>query len=87
MIKSGRRPSRVEGQPVLLRPQCGSSSDWVEGLIVSVSKPLFRQCEIRIGLLAPFPYEMFKTLVFGSDPSGELARPDALEHETDSFWR
>jgi hypothetical protein len=87
MIKSRRIPSRIERQPVLLRPGGPESSAWVEGMIVSVRKMMFRDCQIRIGFLAPFPYELFKTLVFGPDHCRELAPPVEIEHEQDGFWR
>ena len=87
MVESYRFSSRMERQSVLLRPLGVSASDWIEGIVVSVRKPLFRKCQIRIRFLASFPYNSFKTLVFGPDRSGELAGPEPLEHEKDHFWR
>jgi hypothetical protein len=87
MVESRRRPPQVDRQSVWLRLIGVSPSDWPEGIIVSVRKPLFRSCQIRIGFVAPFPYESFKTLVFGPDHLHDMADRDRPEHETDHFWK
>jgi hypothetical protein len=87
MIQSRRSPSPKEGQPVWLLPLGASTSDWTEGSIVSVRKSLFQGCQVRIRLLAPFPYESFMTLVYGPDHLVEIPRLGRPEHENDHFWK
>jgi len=87
MVEASCLPSRMERQSVWLRPLGVSPSDWTEGIIVSVRKPLFRKCQVRIAFLAPFPYESFKTLVYGPEHLRETAGPQLPEHEQDHFWR
>jgi hypothetical protein len=87
MIKTRRLPGPKEGQSVWLLPRGLSPSDWAEGIIVSIRKPLLRECQVRIKLLAPFPYESFKTLVHGPDHVRKIDRLEAPEHEQDHFWR
>jgi hypothetical protein len=87
MVELRRLPRRMERQPVWLRPRGFSPGESPEGIIVSVRKPLFRRCQVRIGFLAPFPYESFKTLVFGPDHLHEIAGCELPEHEMDHFWK
>jgi hypothetical protein len=87
MVESRPLPRRMARQSVWFRTLGVSPSDWTEGIIVAIRKPLFRKWQIRISFLAPFPYESFRSLVFGPDQLGETARRESLEHETDHFWK
>jgi len=77
----------MERQSVWLRPAGLPQSDWPEGVIVSARKPFFRSWQIRIGFLAPVPYESFKTLVFGPDQLEDIADRERPEYEKDHFWK
>jgi hypothetical protein len=77
----------MEQQSVWLRALGVSSSDWTEGMIVSVRKPWLRNCRVRIQFLAPFPYESFKTLVYGTDYLRDIADTGTPEHEKDHLWK
>jgi hypothetical protein len=87
MIESRRLPLRLVRKSVWLRAVGVSPSDWLEGIVVSGRKPIFRNCQLRIRFLAPFPYESFKTLVFVPDSDGTIAVPDTPEHEKNHFWK
>jgi hypothetical protein len=87
LVEAAPLPSRTERLSVLVRIQGASPEDWVEGVVVATKKSFFRKCQIRIGFLAPLPYESFKTLVYGPSPSSEAADSERLEHEKDHFWR
>jgi hypothetical protein len=87
MVESRAIPKLVAQQSVWLRPPGASPGDWTEGIIVAVRKPWFRKWQIRISLLAPFPYESFKSMAFGSDHLREVPERESPEHEKDHFWR
>jgi hypothetical protein len=87
MVESRRLPNVKEQQKVWLRPVGVSPSDWTEGIIVAIRRPLFRQCQIRISFLADISYASFKPLVFGADHLREAAAPEAREHEKDHLWK
>jgi hypothetical protein len=87
LVESRALPNLREQQKVWLRPLGVSPSDWTEGTIVAIRKPLFRRCQIRISFLADLPYGSFKSLVFGAEHPREAAARNAPEHETDHLWR
>jgi hypothetical protein len=87
MVESRSLPKGMQQQSVWFRTLGVSPSAWTEGIIVAVRKPLFRKCQIRIRFRAPFPYESFRTLVFGPDRLCENANREFAEHEKDHFWR
>jgi hypothetical protein len=87
LIKARRLAGVKEGQSIWLLPRGLAPGDWAEGIIVSIRKPWLRECQVRIKLMAPFPYESFKTLVYGPDHIRENDRLDAPEHEQDHFWK
>ena len=87
LVESRPLPGRMEQQSVWFRALNVSPGDWTEGIIVAVRKPWFRKWQIRISFLAPFPYDSFRSLVFGPDHLREIAERDSPEHEKDHFWR
>jgi len=87
MVESSHLPRRMERQSVWVRPLGVAPSDWAEGIIVSVRKPLFGKSQVRVAFLAPFPYESFKGLVYGPENRRELADSASPEHEQDHFWK
>jgi hypothetical protein len=87
MVKSRSFPRRMKQRSIWFRPPGDSPVDWTEGIIVAVHKPWFREWQIRINFLAPFPYESFRSLVFGPAHLGEAAERESPEYERDHFWR
>jgi hypothetical protein len=87
MVEARANPNLKEQHKVWLRPLGVSSSDWTEGTIVAIYKPLFRRCQIRISFAADLSYEVFKPLVFGEMADHETAAREAPEHEKDDYWR
>jgi hypothetical protein len=87
MVESRTLPKLKEQQKVWLRPAGVSPSDWTEGIVVAIRKPMFRPCQIRIQFLVDLPYDSFKPLVFGEGRQCRPADPDAPEHEKDHYWR
>lgn len=77
----------AEQQSVWLRPAGVGAGTWTEGVIVAIRKPLFRPCRISIRFVADLPYDLFKTLVFGTGAPHEPAGAGGPEHEKDHFWR
>ena len=77
----------AEQQSVWLRPPGVEPGAWIEGAIISIRKPLFRACQIRIRFLADLPYDLFKNLVFGTGEPHESAGAVGPEYEKDHFWR
>ncbi len=69
------------------RPVGIVTSDWSEGIVVSVEKPWFRSQQVRIRFLGLFPFEVFKPLVHGPDYLQEHSRSQVPEHEQDTLWR
>ena len=86
-VASQRHPGVKEGQSVWLHPQGLSPDSWTEGIVVSIRKPFLRECQVRIKLLTPFPYDWFKMLVHGADHVRVVRRVETPEHETDQFWK
>jgi hypothetical protein len=87
LVESWRFPPERERQPVWVCPLDVSPRDWAEGVVISARKPLLRKCQLRIRFVAPFPYESFKTLVYGPGHLLEVARDETPEHERDEFWK
>ncbi len=87
LVESCAAPNLKEHQSVWLHPLGVSTSDWTEGIIVDIRKPLFRRCQIRMRFSTDLPYESFKPLAFGVESAGETAVREAPEHEQDDFWR
>jgi hypothetical protein len=87
MVESRSFPRRMKQRSVWFRPLGDPPVDWTEGVIVAARKPWFRKWRIRISFLAPFPYESFRSLVFGPAHLRENADRESPEHEKDHYWR
>jgi hypothetical protein len=86
MLELQGRPARVEGQSVQVRSVAASTEEWAEGVVLSVRKPFFKDCRIRIAFRDSFPYQSFKMLVYGSEDFRGLARDHVPPHEQDHYW-
>jgi hypothetical protein len=76
-------------QPVWFCPPGVTSQDeWVEVKIVDVRKRLFRPREVRIAFRKVFPYEIFKTVVYGPDAFLSVEPPAWLPEDADErdWW-
>jgi hypothetical protein len=87
LVETRALPGLKEQQKVWLRPLGVSTSDWTEGIIVAIRKPLFRPCQVRIRFLSDLPYASFKPLVFGVENSRKATTAETPEHEQDPMWR
>jgi hypothetical protein len=87
LIELPRTPERAKGEPGWICPLGLSQAQWIEGVVVSVKKPLLKNCRIGISFRAHVTFESFKTLVYGSGNLGEAVADDAPEHERDHFWK
>jgi hypothetical protein len=86
LVKSRRDPRARPGERVWLKALGDITTPVIEGIVVSAVKPFLGKCSIRIGFLAPLPYQTFKMLVYGSEgiDMNYRNRPD---YENDQFWR
>jgi hypothetical protein len=87
MLELERTPDRAEQQPVLVRAVAASSEDWVEGVVLSIRKPLFKRCRIRIAFRDSFSYESFKKLVYGKEELLDSQPGEIPEHEQNHYWK
>jgi len=87
MVESRQLVGRAAQQPVWIRPLGVEPGEWIQAVVVRVQKPLLRQCQVRLTFLVPFPFESFKTLVYGADHCRVTDTGDTPEHEGDHFWR
>jgi hypothetical protein len=87
MVEAAQRPLLKPRQSVWIHPDDASGAGWIEGRIVSITKPLIGKYRVRISFLTPVAYEPFKKLICGPDNPGEIHRAEAPEHEMDHFWK
>ncbi len=87
MAESRQLVDRAEHQPIWIRPLGVKPGAWTEAVVVRVTKPLLRRCQVRLSFLVPFPFDSFRTLVYGPDHCRVAEQGDAPEHEGDQFWR
>ncbi len=86
LIKSPRGTRITPGQRVRMRALGEISTPSVEGIVLSVFKPLLGKRSVRIRFLAPLSYQTFKMLVYGVEGVDKNQR-DRPEYENDQFWR
>ncbi len=88
MLELQRLPARTLLQPVWVRSHAATSREWDEGIVLFVRKPFIRRCRIRIAFRVAFPYQSFKTLVYGTeDLDGSIRDGAAPPHERDHYWK
>jgi hypothetical protein len=87
LVEAPQHPRRAEQQAVWLRPLAVAPSEWIQGVVVSIHKPLFKRCRIRLSFLAPFPYDSYKALVYGADLPRDPLKEQTPEHEQDHHWK
>jgi hypothetical protein len=87
LLELKKLPAKTERQSVRLRFPAAASQDWVEGVICSIRKPMFKSCRIRIAFRDSFPYQTFKKLVYGSDDFSGPLPEEAPAHEQDHYWK
>jgi hypothetical protein len=87
LVELQRLPDLSPRQSVWVHPHKESQVGWFEGRIISVRKPLLRQCKVRILFLAPLGYEPFKKLVYGPEYLSDGCPRVAPAHEQDHFWK
>jgi len=87
LAESSERPGRAVGQAVWLRSLSVAPTEWTQGVLVSIEKPLFKRCQIRFSFLVTFPYESFKGLAYGPNHWRDVLAGGEDEHEQDHFWK
>jgi len=87
MLELPRLPARTAQQPVSIRSLADSSEQWVEGVVISVRKPLMKRCRIRIVFREAFPYQLFKKLVYGTEDFQRSIDDETPPHEQDHYWK
>ncbi len=86
LVKSRREPRVQPGERVWLKVLGNITIPMIAGIVISAVKPFLGKCSIRIGFLAPLPYQTFKMLVYGSEKIDMNLR-NRLDYENDQFWR
>jgi hypothetical protein len=70
------------GQPVFFCPPgLGNQDEWIEVTVVGARKRLFGAREVRITFRKVFPYEIFKTVVYGPDALRDSEAPKWLPED------
>jgi len=87
LAESRQRLRRPAGQAVWLRSLSVAPTEWTQGVLVSIQKPLFKPCQIRISFLVTFPYGSFKGLAYGPDRWRDVLAGGTVEHEQDHYWK
>jgi hypothetical protein len=87
MLELRRVPARTARQVGWIRSLAASPDQWVEGVVLSVRKPLIKRCRVRVAFRDPFPYQSFKKLVCGSEDLHATIRTDVAPHEQDHYWK
>jgi hypothetical protein len=87
LIELPRTPRREKGQPAWICPLGLSQAQWIEGVVVSIRKPLLKNCRMGIAFRVHVTFESFKTLIYGSGHLYDEAPEHAPEHERDHFWK
>ncbi len=87
LLELKKLPGKTGRQSVRLRFPAAASEEWVDGIVCSIRKPMFKRCQIRIAFLDSFPYQTFKKLVYGRDDFCGSLPEDAPAHEQDHYWR
>lgn len=69
-------------------PGVSKEDEWIEVKLVDTKKRLFGPREARIAFRKVFPYEIFKTVVYGPDAFQNLDPPAWLPEENDErdWW-
>lgn len=66
LVRSRKLPGAVAGKPIWFHVPELPQSGWMEGTVVSKSKPFLRKAATRIRFSSPIPFEVFKRLAYGS---------------------
>ena len=69
-------------------PGVTAQEEWIEVKLVSFKKRLFGPREVRIAFRKVFPYDLFKTVVYGSESSHYTPPPTWVPEESDErdWW-
>jgi len=69
-------------------PGIATSDEWVEAKLVATKKKLFGPREVRLTFRKVFPYEIFKTVVYGPDSFRGVEPPPWVPLESDErdWW-
>jgi hypothetical protein len=69
-------------------PGVTAQEDWIEVKVVGTKKRLFGPRELRVAFRKIFPYEVFKTVVYGPDAFKNAQVPQWMPEESDErdWW-
>ena len=88
LLELKRLPAKIGRQSsVRVRFPAAASQEWLDGVVCSIRKPIFKRCQIRIAFHDSFPYQTFKKLVYGREDFFGSSPEDAPAHEQDHYWR
>jgi PilZ domain len=87
MLELKKLPAKTDRQSVRVRFPAAASQEWVEGVVRSIRKPMFKCCRIRIAFPDSFPYQTFKKLVYGREDFCGSLPEDVPAHEQDHYWK
>jgi len=86
-IETAQTPERGEKQTIWVCALGRSPAEWTEGTIVSLEKRFLGSYQIRIKFALHFPYESFKSLVYGAEGPEVGSDWEPPEYERDYYWR
>ena len=86
-IETDHTPQCREQETIWLCPLGRSPTEWTEGSIVSLQKRFLGNYQIRVKFTLHFPYESFKSLVYGTEGPEDASDWEPPEYEKDYYWR
>ncbi len=87
LLTTKSKPPVAVGKPIWYRPVGVPNNEWIEGLVVKVTKPLLGQCRLAIRFTTDFRYETFKAIVYGAPVEEPTSHREIPEHEMHHFWK
>jgi hypothetical protein len=85
MVTVDRLPPR--DHPVWFCPPGTTPSEWIEAKLIESRRRLFGPRVVRLAFRDPFPYETFKSVVYGPDAlGGQINGSDWIPEADRDFW-